>query len=89
MTHNPKHSKINRNENQLNRRQFIKKAGLLTAGAVGSLGLAPQGTQSIYAGQTVPGKMTYRSLGRTGLNISVVVAGEMDHLPMHERAYEL
>lgn len=78
------------NGNQgMNRRRFLKEACLLTAGAFGIFDQITQGTQPIVAGTLVPGKMTFRRLGRTGLNISVVVAGEMDHLPMHERAYEL
>ena len=74
---------------KINRRQFIKDAGFLTAGAVGSFYTVARGSQPVVAGKSVPGKMTYRRLGRTGLDISVVVAGEMDHLSMHERAYEL
>jgi len=74
---------------EIDRRQFIKKACLYTAGAVGTIGHLASGQQSVVAGSSVPGKMTYRRLGRTGLDISVVVAGEMDFLPMHERAYEL
>lgn len=73
----------------INRRQFIKNACLLTAGAVGTLGRMAGGTQPVVNGESVPGRMMHRRLGRTGLNISIVVAGEMDHHQMHERAYEL
>ncbi len=80
--------KRNRGEG-IKRREFIKDACLLTAGALGTLGVLATGTQPVVAGVAVPGKMTYRRLGRTGLDISVVISGEMDLLPMHERAYEL
>ena len=86
-----KKSKSNTHQNkvvkkEIDRRQFIKKACLYTAGAVGTIGSLASGQQPIVSGSSVPGKMTYRRLGRTGLNISVVVAGEMDFFPMHERA---
>ncbi len=81
--------KKNPSRTGINRRQFIKDACLLTAGAVGTIGRIAQGTQPIVNGESVSGKMMYRRLGRTGLNISVVVGGEMDHLQMYERAYEL
>lgn len=89
-----KKSKSNTHQNkivkkEIDRRQFIKKACLYTAGAVGTIGSLASGQQPIVSGSSVPGKMTYRRLGRTGLDISVVVAGEMDFIPMHERAYEL
>jgi len=74
---------------EIDRRQFIKKACLYTAGAMGTIGHLASGQQPVVSGSSIPGKMTYRRLGRTGLDISVVVAGEMDFLPMHERAYEL
>ena len=89
MTKYRKHSERNKNKNELNRREFIKEACFLAAGSIGGISLIAQGSQPLVAGQSIPGKMIYRSLGRTGLNISVVVAGEMDYLPMHERAYEL
>ncbi len=73
----------------IDRRQFIKKACLYTASAVGTIGHLASGQQPVVSGSSIPGKMTFRRLGRTGLNISVVVAGEMDFIPMHERAYEL
>jgi len=88
--------KSNSNTNQkkvvkkeIDRRQFIKKACLYTAGAVGTIGSLASGQQPVVSGSSVPGKMMYRRFGRTGLNISVVVAGEMDFLSMYERAYEL
>jgi len=74
---------------EIDRRQFLKKACLFTAGAVETIGSLASGQQPVVSGSSVPGKMIYRRLGRTGLDISVVVAGEMDFLPMHERAYEL
>ncbi len=76
-------------EKGIDRRQFLKKAYLYTAGAVGTIGYLASGQQPNVSGSSIPGKMTYRRLGRTGLDISIVVAGEMDFLPMHERAYEL
>ena len=71
---------------EIDRRQFLKKACLFTAGAVGTIGSLASGQQPVVSGSSVPGRMMYRRLGRTDLNISVVVAGEMDFLPMHERA---
>jgi len=86
------HNKIKRKNSPptgINRRQFIKEACLLTAGAVGTLDSLARGAQPVVNGESVPGKMMYRRLGRTNLNISVVVGGEMDHHQMYERAYEL
>lgn len=54
----------------IDRRQFLKKACLYTAGAVGTIGSLASGQQPVVSGSSVPGKMTYRRLGRTGLDIS-------------------
>ncbi len=81
--------KKNADIDRIDRRQFLKNACLYTAGALGTIGSLTAGQQPMVSGNPVPGKMTYRRLGRSGLKVSAVVAAEMDHPQMHERAYEL
>ncbi len=73
----------------LSRRQFLKKAGLAAAGAAGTLIAMRSGLPPLFADEEAPVRMEYRRLGRTGLKVSVVVAGEMPTPLLHERAFEL
>ena len=73
----------------LTRRQFLRKAGLVAAGAAGTLSAMHSGIPPLVADEEKPGRMEYRRLGRTDLNVSVIVAGEMPTPLLHERAFEL
>ncbi len=75
--------------NNLSRRQFLKKACLTAAGAAGTLSAMRSLASPSVTDKDVPLQMEYRRLGRTGLKISAVVAGEMHAPILHERAFEL
>lgn len=68
----------------LSRRDFIRTVGL----AAGSLSVMGSTATPLVAEETKP-RMAYRRLGRTDLEVSVVVAGEMPTVRLHQRAFEL
>ncbi len=75
-------------EREFDRREFLKKS-CLAAGAAGTMSAIPGAVPRLTFGEEIQGEMEYRRLGRTELDISVVVAGEMQEPFLHERAFDL
>ncbi len=75
-------------DREYDRREFLKRS-CLAAGAAGTIGAIQGAVPRLSFGQDSQGEMEYRRLGRTELDISVVVAGEMTEPFLHERAFEL
>lgn len=73
---------------QYDRRKFLKKT-CMAAGVAGTIGSIEGGMVHLALGEELPGRMQYRRLGRTGLDISTVVVGEMPEPYLHERAFDL
>ena len=61
---------------QYDRRKFLKKT-CMAAGVAGTIGSLEGGMAHLAFGEELAGSMQYRRLGRTGLDISSVVVGEM------------